>query len=52
MKFKNRLMVFFLTYVCFVTLFFFWATFYWLMIPILGLIYLAIGGKIYDRFFN
>lgn len=47
MKFKNRLYIFFTTYIWFVFLFFFLGSLWFLIIPGLGLLYLAFGGLLH-----
>lgn len=49
MNFQKRLMVFFMSYIWFTIFFFFWANFLFLIIPVLGLVYLVFGGRIHVR---
>lgn len=49
MKFKNRLYVFFASYLFFPLFIYFNATLWGLVFPLLGLIYLIFGGFIHDR---
>lgn len=49
MKFISRLMVFFSSYMIFSILFFFTGQLWLAFIPVLGLLYLALGGFIHAR---
>lgn len=49
MKFINRLMVFFSSFMLFSFLLFFTGQWWLVFIPVLGLIYLALGGLIHGR---
>lgn len=49
MKFTNRLIVFFCSYMFFVFLFFFTGQLWTIVVPALGLLFLAIGGFIHVR---
>ncbi len=47
MKLKNRVYVFLTSYMCFAFIFFFTASLWALALPVLGLIYLGLGGLLH-----